>query len=205
MKAKINSLFALGLLSASLMLLNSCSKDESAPKLQFVFNGETLTLKGAHLYLTHNGNCCNDHDYRYYFISDGVYTNADGTDGWSIEDYTDATYFIGVELGVPGGEDFSKGAFPQHYSWNNLGEEDNNASNIYFENADIGENYIKYQSPEEDDSPIVIGGGFDDGETMTLKFNGTLTLYHYDGENWVYEDVTGKFFFKGEVNDERPI
>jgi hypothetical protein len=41
----------------------------------------------------------------------------------------------------------------------------------------------------------------DDGDNMTVKFNGTLSYYHLVGEDWVDESITGKFYFKGEVDD----
>ena len=62
-KTRLKSLFTAGLLLASLVLFNSCSKDDAAPKLEFVFDGETISLTGANLYLT----MMSEHQFKHTF------------------------------------------------------------------------------------------------------------------------------------------
>ena len=199
---RLRLLFTTGLLLVSLVLFNSCSKDEAAPKLQFVFDGETISLTGANLYLTTESTFENRAN-REYFISDGTYTNADDNNGWSLGDYDGATYYLAVELvsGVAG--DLTVGEFPSYYNWD-LPADNSTISYIYLESG-IGNDYFEYDTDYlgEDHSPDVVSGGLEDGDKMTLKFNGTLTYYYFDGTNWVENSVTGKFYYSGTVNDER--
>jgi hypothetical protein len=188
----------------AVLAFTACSDDDSSPKKQFSFDGETVTLKGANLYLTYDGNAGNGtHLYRDYFISDGTYTNADGNDGWSMEDYENATYFLAIELATPLEDEIGPGEFPQWSNWTGV---ETNISYIYYESGD-GEDEVEYytDSDTEDNSPVIVSGGVEDGDTMTLKFSGKLKYYFFDGTNWVEETVSGKFYFKGEVKDEREI
>lgn len=186
----------------AVLAFTACSDDDSSPKEQFSFDGETIALKDAKIYLTYEGEAGNGtHLYRDYFISDGTYTNADGNDGWSMEDYDNATYFIAVELAVPFEEEIGAGEFPQWSSWTGV---ETNISYIYVESGD-GADEVEYytDNDNEDNSPVIVSGGMEDGDTMTLKFNGKLTYYFFNGTNWVEETVSGKFNVKGKVNDER--
>ena len=199
---KLKSTLTSFMVAAFLVLIHSCSSDDTAPKQQFVINGETITLKGANLYLTGGSNCCNDHDYRDYFITDGEFVSGSG---WSKSDYTNATYYLAVELAVPAANGFEPGEFPIYYSFSSAPAE-SNISYIWYENAANDETYFDCESPETSEhESVVVSGGFDDGETMTVKFTGKLRVYYYDGMNWVDEELTGKVYFKGEVNDVRPI
>lgn len=192
-----------GALAAAILVLGACSDDESAPKEHFSFGEEAIELKNAKLYLTVEGEAGNGtHLYRDYFITDGTYTNGGNDEGWSINDYTNATYFLGVELAVPLGEEIGSGEFPQHSNWSGV---TTNISYIYFETGHDEETYVEYYTDNdtEDHSPVSVTGGVDDGDTMTLKFSGKLTYYSFDGINWSQETVSGKFYFKGKVNDER--
>jgi hypothetical protein len=192
---KKSKLFTLSIIAVTL-LLNSCSKSDESPKLQFTFNGETITLKGANLYLENESTYLN-RTYRDYFITDGV---AVGDGGWSLSSYTGATYYLAIELASPVDGELVKGSFSQHYNWSNADGE-LPISYIYLER----DNDFYYQSPENntDTSPVIVSGGLNDGEKMTLKFSGTLTYEHYNGENWVEESVSGKFYFSGVVKDVR--
>jgi len=137
-------------------------------------------------------------------ISDG--TLELGASGWSLDDYTNATYFIAVELAVPGDAGHGPGEFPQYYNWSDPDAAETNMSYIYFETGE-GNSYVECYSPDESDfvdhSPVIVTGGFDDGDTMTMKFSGGLVIYYYDGANWVYDEVETKLYFKGEVSDIR--
>lgn len=196
---KFKSLLTLGLL-ASALFLNSCSKDDASPKLQLVADGDTYTLKGANLYLT-RGSSYNGHNYRDYIISDGTLIN--GNDGWGLEDYTGATYYLAVEISSPSGETLTTGSFPQYYDWSSVPAE-SGMSYVYMESG-TGNDYFYFETPEAtDEAPVTVTGGLEDGNKMTLKFNGTLYYYYFDGVNWVDKTVSGKFYFSAKVQDKRP-
>lgn len=190
-----------GMLAIATLLLSACGDDDNAsPKEQFSFDGETVTLKDANLYLTYETEYNETHMYRDYFITDGTYVDGDG---WDLDDYTDATYYIAVELGVPIEEEFGAGEFPLFDSFSDT-PPNSNMSYVYFESGE-DEAFVEYFVPDDlvGGDPVVVSGGTDDGETMTLKFNGTLTYYYFNGTDWVEDDVEGKFYFKGEVEDVR--
>jgi hypothetical protein len=188
-------------LMATMGLLSSCKDDEKeSPKLEFTFDGETISLKGANLYLTRESTS-SGRPYRDYFISDGTYTNADNDQGWSLEDYEGATYYLAIELGAPVDGNLTVGEFPSFSSWSN--QEDNLAVSYIYLESGTGNDEVEYYSSDEDNSPVIVSGGLDDGDKMTLKFDGTLSYYYYNGTAWVENTVTGKFLYTGTVNDER--
>lgn len=202
---KVKSIFRSALALAFLILI-SCGDESSSPKRQFVINGQTVTLKGANIYLTGEYECCGGMEYREYFISDGEYTNGGGGNGWSIEDYTDATYLIAVQLAILSEDDFEAGEFPLYNSFADALTDLSSASYVYFESAADDNTYFECDTPSgSDHEPVVVSGGMDDGDTMTLTFNGTLEIEYYDGENWVEDEMTGKISFKGEVDDRRVL
>jgi hypothetical protein len=134
-----------------------------------------------------------------------MYTNDDGDDGWSLEDYDDATYYLAIELAVPLEHEVEAGEYPQYNNWS-LPENDENMSYIYLESGE-GNDYFEYYTEDIDENhePVVVTGGVDDGDKMTVKFSGRLTYYYYNGTNWVENSVSGKFYFSGRVQDMRPI
>lgn len=180
-----------GVFAVIVLLLSACGDDEkSSPKQQFTFEDGTISLKDVNLFLTddefYDGETGN---YREYIITDG---DANGTG---------ATFYIEVELGNEADEVLVAGTYPQYENWSEA-PDNSNVSYIYSEIGD-GDDYMELY-PTDDangDDDVVISGGMEDGETMTLKFNGTLMLYYFDGANWVDKEVTGKFYFKGEVDD----
>jgi len=184
----------MSMLSASAFFLNGCGNDESPSLLFKSSEGDVINLKGANLYLAGEGEY-NGHIYREYFISDGELT--DSGNGWDLDDYTGATYYLAVQLGVPIGDDYAAGDYPLS-NWT-TGDAD---ANTGFIEMDIETEY--YTSTYNND-PIHVSGGFDDGDKMTLKFNGELA-YHYPVESgWEEKDVTGEFNYSGKVIDKRPL
>jgi hypothetical protein len=197
---------------ATMVLLSSCKDDEKvspklekvSPKLEFVFDGKTISLKGANLYLTgeyNTGGSNVGRPYRDYVISDGIYTNADGDLGWSLDDYDGATYSLVIELFAPVDGDITVGEFPSYANWD-LQEDNSTISFIYLESG-TGNDEISYSSTNQNNSPVVVSGGLEDGDKMTLKFDGTLIYRYFNGTSWVTNSVTGKFNYTGTVNDER--
>jgi hypothetical protein len=178
------------------LCFNSC-KDDEKPAMKFSFEDNSISLSGANIYLLYSNNCCNNHDYRQYFISDGTYTEGYRGD---VSSYTNGTYVIEIQLGVPGGTSFTPGDYHQ-LNWNDLGS-DQLVSSIYLQRG-VENEYIEVYSTY-DESPITVSGGFNDGQKMTLKFNGTLNYYYFNGTNFVEDEVAGKLNFSGTVQDERP-
>jgi hypothetical protein len=176
------------------LFVSACGDDNATPKSQFSFEEEdAVSLKGAHLYLLSEETDGNGHIFRNYFITDGTF---DAGSGWSLEDYTDATYLMAVQLGVPeDDEKLSDGKYPMYHSFSNAPE----TSRISWISFDTTTD-IYYEIPEDalGDASISISGDYDDGDTMTIKFNGTLTHF---GDSEVAAE--GKLYFKGEVEDER--
>lgn len=194
----------IALLMSGVALFSGCS-DDNELKEQITLNGEKFSLKDANIYLAEESTYA-DHLYRDYFITDGTYTNANGSDGWSIGAYDNATFYLAIELAVPEGETIGAGKYPQLYNWSNSGADDN-ISYIYLETAAEDETYVEIYTGEDvvDDSPVVVSGGVDDGETMTLKFDGKVIYYYYNGTNWVEEEKRITIAFKGKVSDVRDV
>ncbi|HMV07663.1 MAG TPA: hypothetical protein PK325_00275 [Cyclobacteriaceae bacterium] len=176
--------------AASILLLAACGDDEKPkPKQEFTFGDQTISLKDANIFIDYNGTFNGTHVYRDYYITDGA-ANGSG-----------ATYYIEFELAVPEGEQISEGEYPAFYNWSSASE----TSNIGYVYAESGEDnqYVEIDLLEDADGSdkIVVSGGVDDGETMTVKFNGDVSYYYFDGTNWVTETVAGKFYANGVVED----
>jgi hypothetical protein len=185
------------ILALAIVLLSACGDDDkpAAPKAKFDFNDNTVSLTDANLYLMYENTDGSGHIFRDYFITDGVY---DEGNGWSMNSYTGATYLIAVEVGVPVAEEvLTPGEYPLYYSFSTAPENSNIGWFMFDSEA------FYYETPNEilDGDPIEISGAFDDGDTMTIKFNGTLEFYP-DGPS---EEVSGKFYYKGEVQDVRSV
>lgn len=192
---KMKSVFV-GMLAFAVVLLSACGDDDSGPRSQFKFDGEsTVSLSDGNLYLVESGNFGTGHDYRNYFITDGTYESGDG---WSLNDYSDATYVLAVQLAIPEEEEFTEGDYPLYddiddlplsgsLAWLSLETEDD----VYFQTPD----------GTIDGDEVSISGGFDDGDRMTIRFSGTLN----NSTGMTDEDAEGKIYFRGEVEDVRPV
>jgi hypothetical protein len=194
MMMKMKSVFA-GVLAVAMVALSACGDDDTSPRSQFKFDGEsTVSLSDGNLYLVESGSFGTGHEYRNYFISDGTYEGGDGSD---LTDYNDATYVLAVRLAVPEGEDVTTGDYPLYdniedlplsgsLAWLSLETEDD----------------VEFQTPNGtiDGDEVSISGGVDDGDRMTIRFSGTLT----NSTGIEDEDSEGKIYFKGEVQDVRP-
>lgn len=184
-----------GVLTLAVILFSACGDDDNAsPKSQFKFEGEdAFTLKDANLYLVYEGEDGSGHIFRDYIVTDGDYVDGNG---WSLDDYTGATYLMAVELGVPVEEEtLSDGKYPMYSSFSNA-PETSNISWVSFETSDV---YYEIPNDAMGEEEIEISGDYDDGDKMTIKFDGTLTNYTPEDE----VAAEGKFYFKGEVEDVR--
>jgi hypothetical protein len=162
------------------------------------------SLKANKIYLTREGNYNGNtaYTYRDFMITDG--TLNEGADGWDLDEFTNATYYIAIELSTPSTNTLGPDEFPQYSNWS-LVPENSNMSYIYSEAGEAADYLEVYTDDDNADlSPVVVTGGLDGEDKITLQFNGKLTIYHYDGTNWVNTPQAGKFFFKGTVIDARP-
>lgn len=186
----------ISILAMAIVLVSACSDDEkTATKKQFVFDGETVSLKDANLLLFYEGSDGNGHIFRDYFITDGTYAEEREGSGWLLTDYDDATYLLAVEVGTPEEEDLAAGEYPLYRSFSTAPA----TSNIGWTSFESDTRYYETPTGLLDGDPIVISGKFDGGNTMTIKFNGTLES-NTEGD---LEEVTGKYYFKGKVQDLR--
>lgn len=196
---KIKNLLALVLLG---FILNSCGSDDASPKEEFVSEVKTYDLKNANIYLTYSWNDFDNRESRDYFITDGVYTNGDGSNGWSLDDYTNATFLIAVEVSSPVGGSLMKGDYLLYNNWTNAA--DNESISYIYAESDPGDFFIIHdQGDNPDGQPIKISGGFDDGETIKMSFDGTLRVnYRIEGSRFI-QNKAANFYFSGKVQDVR--
>lgn len=207
-KFSLSRLAVCTLVLISAIVFQGCNDDEdSENKFEFIFNGEAISLTGANLYMVreYDGVITGSRPGRDYSVTDGIYTNENGGYGWTLDDYEDATYFLVIQLGVPDAEELGIGGFPQFESWNDA----DLSSNVSYLQMKYGEGNSLHgyytDNETEDHSPVVITGGLEDGDKMTFQFKGSLTYGHYDGTNWVYETVSGEFYYTGTVQDKRDL
>jgi hypothetical protein len=183
-----------GTLAIAMLLLSACGDDDKVtPKSQFDYEGDAVTLKDANLYLAYDeDNDGNGHMYREYFITDGTY---DAGDPWDVSDYIDATYVIALQIGGPMEDELAKGSYPLYESFSDAPE----TSNISWVSFDTSTAY--YYTPDDamGEEAIQLSGSFDDGDMMTIKYNGPLEF----SDDATDEDIDGKLYFKGEVQDVR--
>ncbi len=181
-------------LAIVLLLLSACGDDDKVtPKSQFDFVGDATSLKDANIYLLYeDDDAGNGHMYREYFITDGTY---DGGDGWDLGDYLDATYVIALQVGGPMDDELSKGSYPLYASFSDAPE----TSKISWISFDTVDEYYETPNDAMGEESIKLSGGFDDGDMMTISYNGSLEY----SEDETDDEVSGKLYFKGEVQDMR--
>jgi hypothetical protein len=191
-------LLSLAVMAGTFVLIGSCKSDEAeVPNHEFVFNDKTISLAGANIYFLSNSICCNDHSIRSYSITDGVYTNVPGG-GWEADDYTGETYFLIITLLEPNGDEHGTGEYPMYPWWDQ--EPYTNARMSYVDLfTSEGENSLEYLTGDDrDDSPVIIKGGLNIDEKITISFKGQL-VHRINSVYDTYEDA--RLYFSGEVQD----
>lgn len=199
---KKSNLILFRLAMCVVVFISSCDNDDdSTSKSEFICAEETISLEGAKLYLTTEGTQ-GSHNYRIYCISDGIYTNAGLQNGGSFNDYENATYFLAIKLAVPDTDEVGPGDFPQNLYW----PEGSNASGIMMQSGE-GDAQISCFTWDtyEDHSPVVVTGGVNDGNKMTLKFEGVIIYKYHNGTTWVEEPTPAKFYYTGTIQDKRDL
>ena len=197
---KLKSIFTCGLL-VTLIGLNSCNESDESPKSALIAGGITYSLKNTKLYLIKEATS-SGRTYRQYFITDGVYTNGNGSQGWSLDDYADETFYLGVELVSAVDDPLVIGEFPLYGSWGEVVDE-STLGYLYMDSGPETDKVMYYESA--DHSPVIVSGDMDDDGKLKITFNGTLTHHTSDGSNTVREDVTAKLYYEGIVIDNRPL
>lgn len=187
--------FACLLFFFCLAFLSGCKDDETGPKLQFQTNEKTYSLKDANLYLAFEGGYegANTYTYRDYLISDGELI--EGENGWSMSDYTNATYFIAFELATVQPNLPTAGDFRLNRVWDNV-TDGSNLSYFFgeFEN-------VTYDTPDTNPNPIFkIIGGTEPGDKMIIQFSGKIAVRAQGGALTPFD---GKLDFTGTVIDKR--
>jgi hypothetical protein len=194
----VRKLLFLVLLPTAVVIFGSCKDDENEePTLAFVFGNISISLEGANFYLIANNNCCNNHSTRTYVITDGVYS-ADPGWGWEFDDYTGETYLLIVNLLEPDGAEHGVGEY-QMYPWFN--EEPYTHERMSYVGLYTTENgnSIRYITGDDrDKSPVVVKGGLNIGDNMTISFEGLL-LHQLNQVEQTYEE--SRLHFSGTVSD----
>jgi hypothetical protein len=207
--------------NASLQGLNSQTKTPvNANKSEITIDGTTISLKKAKLYLTRDivfdvkTNVFRP--YRSYVISDGTYTNASGTYGWLFSDYTNATYVLIFEIYAPQTSlrwndvytGWNGGDYPVVYDWLNYSDNSNigyiwmvsGVDNYPQLISQSGVNNYILQTTDEAVYPLQFNGGMNNGEKLTISFDGKLFKDYWDGSNLTYKNSTVKIHVEATVN-----
>lgn len=173
----------------------SCKEDEPGPLLQFKTDNKSYSLKDAKLYLRVEGQYegAVSYTYRDYLISDGDLM--EGQNGWSLDDYANATYFIAFELASAEPNSIAPGDFSLHRFWDNVTDGSN--LSYFFGGFDDFTVDTPNLIPT---TPIVVTGGIQPGDTMTIKFSGKIAYRSPAGDLTPFD---GKLDFTGTVIDKR--
>lgn len=177
----------------SILTLISCKDDDAAPKLQFQTDNKTISLRDAKLYLRTQGEYegAVNYTYRDYMISDGELLP--DKNGFSLDHYSNATYFIALELAsanLP-----IAGDYTLHRFWDNVTD----GSNLSYFFAGFEDKTV--DTPDSGTkSAITIKGGLEPGQTMTIEFDGEIA---YRSGSGTLTPFAGKLNFMGTVIDKR--
>lgn len=195
MEMKWISFVSLLVFTFCLAFLSGCKDEDEGPLLRFQTDDKSYSLKDAKLYLKLEGSYegAVNYTYRDYLISDGELI--EGQNGWSMDDYTNATYFIAFELASADPNSIAPGDFPLHRFWDNV----TNGSNLSYFFGEFDE--LTIDTPNSNPTtPIVITGGTEPGDKMTIKFSGKIAYRSEAGELTPFD---GKLDFTGTIIDKR--
>lgn len=182
-------------LAFSILILISCKDDDAEPKLEFQTDNKTISLKEAKLYLRVQGGYegAVNYTYRDYMISDGELLP--DKNGFSLDHYSNATYFIALEVASANPNLPMAGEYTLHRFWDNVTD----GSNLSYIFAGFEDKTV--DTPDSGTkSPIIIIGGLEPGQTMTIEFDGEIAYRSGSGELTPFE---GKLNFTGTVIDKR--
>jgi hypothetical protein len=176
-----------------LLIAMACGSDEETPKYELTNEDIAIPLADANIYFQDRSSDSDERISRSYVITDGTY---DGGYIWDLYDYRNATYIIHVQLSVPGGDSYKPGKYPTRYYW----DEDAPELVSYIIGKKDGYEFetstnSKYQSD------VVVKGGLEDGEIITISFKGTLDIDYYDNTlgEWFSKRSETSFLAKGTL------
>jgi hypothetical protein len=139
-----------------------CSKEDEGPEYYLTVEGKQTPLKNTKVYMVENTWDYSEIDYRRFVITDGEFN---GTQWISEMDaFDNATYKLDVYIAVPNDSTFKQGAYPIKYIWNDAGN---------FSSIEIQTNDVRATSYVEG-IDVVVKGGLDDKQIITLSFSGDL-------------------------------
>lgn len=192
--------FCLAILVTVVVIFSGCQDDEKPTLPQVKIGENKYSLKDAKLYLRIEGSYegAVNYTYRDYLISDGDLIA--GENGWSLNDYTNATYFIAFETAIASPNATTAGHYTLHRFWDDVTD----GSNLSYFFAEFDGR--TYDTPDSDlKSDIIISGGVNPGEEMTIKFSGEIAHRYVDNstETVVYDPYDSKLVFTGTVIDKR--
>jgi hypothetical protein len=199
---KLNILLTLALIAT--MILTSCGGEDD-PKNEMVLNGTTVSLENANFYLAYIGTYYTglarnegapSHVYHDIVITDGTLNNSYTYAHWESANYTDATYIIVLELLMPANAEFEGGVFPQRTTWGTVAS---TAQVSWIQAEILGDNYEYVYTETDNGDDIIVNGGWDDSENMTIKMNAD-DLYDYELDA---SGATLKIFFSGILDENR--
>lgn len=203
------------LLFALLPFQFSCDKEEEIIEKSMVFDTGSVSysLTDSKLYLVEQGTY-DGRAHRVYYISDGEYTvdgDGDGIRG-TLGDFENASFALRVDLLSPVGGSLTPGDYPQRdyfFAYPISAPPATSTVSHIFMTINSGFTHAPYYGTDDgrntDPSPVKVLGGFNNGEVMTIEFNGKLThsYYPFPEVGWVDETSTCKLFFSGKVLDKR--
>ena len=195
----MKKIFLFPLTLTLLLLPGACdSEDKESPKppyLGITLGEEQISFENANIYWIWDGVIGTAYQYRYYVITDGTYIT--GKDGYSLEDFENASYFLPIEFAQVT-TNFDGGTFPVIYSWGPSLESESNIGTFYFYNdKEIPYRFFSCDDDADSQESLIVSGGVNDGETIKITFDGRV--HDYDQ---TYE-VDMQFYFTGTVLDIR--
>ena len=182
--------FGSALLLLSALTLMQCSEEETPET--FALNGEKFNVKDAKIYLVSSSEY-NGYTYQDYIITDGTPTDVGS---WSVEDYTDATFLVAIELGTQS-EALAAGTYESRSSWSPVSV-DNIAYLEYEVPAEGGSREYYTYSDEGAEPSIKVKGKFNGGDNISISLSGKI----WDDSEGVL--VSTKFNYSGIIEDVRP-
>lgn len=168
----------------------------TAADLTYSLNDARILFKGDGV--TEGGN---PFAYKRYFITDGEIVSGNG---FAKDHYENATYFIMVQIGIPNGNEWATGEFPQYRNWSSTPAESNTAFLTSNFDWDIDRYFVTHSS---ENTPLVVSGGLDPGDRISITFSGNIQYERMgeDGETWLVTNEPCTFNFTGKVVDDRAI